>query len=153
MSALLYIYGSPKLLWCAEMAEQRWLWLKDWWGSLLLKLPCFSNSQSIMESSPSSLVLPSVDWYAANILPTYLKEKLGVSPLHVDQSTLLELRLNESIPSLLVVRLPYASRWVLWLYHTIFNNLIITAVVPVYGVKVSTNRLKATLENLIEICI
>lgn len=63
-----------------------------------------------MESSPSSLVLPSVDWYAANILPTYLKEKLGVSPLHVDQSTLLELRLNKSIPSLLVVRLPYASR-------------------------------------------
>ncbi|KAM5145762.1 V-type proton ATPase subunit S1 [Mantella aurantiaca] len=69
----------------------------------------FPNLESIMESSPSSLVLPSVDWYAANILPTYLKEKLGVSPLHVDQSTLLELRLNESIPSLLVVRLPYAS--------------------------------------------
>ncbi|XP_077319401.1 V-type proton ATPase subunit S1 [Lithobates pipiens] len=69
----------------------------------------FPNLESIMESSPSSLVLPSVDWYAANILPTYLKEKLGVSPLHVDQSTLLELRLNKSIPSLLVVRLPYAS--------------------------------------------
>ncbi|CAI9534995.1 unnamed protein product [Staurois parvus] len=69
----------------------------------------FPNLESIMESSPSSLVLPSVDWYAANILLTYLKEKLGVSPLHVDQSTLLELRLNESIPSLLVVRLPYAS--------------------------------------------
>ncbi|XP_075691109.1 V-type proton ATPase subunit S1 [Rhinoderma darwinii] len=69
----------------------------------------FPNLENIMDSSPSSLVLPAVDWYAANILPTYLKEKLGVSPLHVDQSTLLELRLNESIPSLLVVRLPYAS--------------------------------------------
>ncbi|OCT66803.1 V-type proton ATPase subunit S1 [Xenopus laevis] len=69
----------------------------------------FPNLQSIVESSPSSLVLPAVDWYAANILPTYLKEKLGVSPLHVDQSTLLELKLNESVPSLLVVRLPYAS--------------------------------------------
>ncbi|XP_075041731.1 V-type proton ATPase subunit S1 [Mixophyes fleayi] len=69
----------------------------------------FPNLESIMESSPSSLVLPAVDWYAANILPTYLKEKLGVSPLHVDQSTLLELRLNETIPSLLVVRLPYAN--------------------------------------------
>ncbi|XP_053329113.1 V-type proton ATPase subunit S1 [Spea bombifrons] len=69
----------------------------------------FPNLESIMESSPSSLVLPAVDWYAANILPTYLKEKLGASPLHVDQSTLLELKLNESIPSLLVVSLPYAS--------------------------------------------
>ncbi|KAM4020850.1 V-type proton ATPase subunit S1 [Anomaloglossus baeobatrachus] len=69
----------------------------------------FPNLENIMESSPSSLVLPCVDWYAANILPTYLKEKLGVSPLHVDQSTLLELRLNESIPSLLIVRLPYAN--------------------------------------------
>ncbi|XP_056395695.1 V-type proton ATPase subunit S1 [Hyla sarda] len=69
----------------------------------------FPNLENIMESSPSSLVLPAVDWYAANILPTYLKEKLGVSPLHVDQSTLLELRLNETIPSLLVVRLPYAN--------------------------------------------
>ncbi|XP_069842689.1 V-type proton ATPase subunit S1 [Dendropsophus ebraccatus] len=69
----------------------------------------FPNLENIMESSPSSLVLPAVDWYAANILPTYLKEKLGVSPLHVDQTTLLELRLNESIPSLLVVRLPYGN--------------------------------------------
>ncbi|XP_063289250.1 V-type proton ATPase subunit S1 [Pelobates fuscus] len=69
----------------------------------------FPNLESIMESSPSSLVLPAVDWYAANILSTYLKEKIGVSPLHVDQSTLLELKLNESIPSLLVVRLPYAN--------------------------------------------
>ncbi|CAJ0930752.1 unnamed protein product [Ranitomeya imitator] len=69
----------------------------------------FPNLENIMESSPSSLVLPSVDWYATNILPTYLKEKLGVSPLHVDQTTLLELRLNETIPSLLIVRLPYAN--------------------------------------------
>ncbi|KAM8933494.1 V-type proton ATPase subunit S1 [Pelodytes ibericus] len=69
----------------------------------------FPNLESIMESSPSSLVLPAVDWYAANILSTYLKEKLGASPLHVDQSTLLELKLNDSIPSLLVVRLPYTS--------------------------------------------
>ncbi|CAJ0930754.1 unnamed protein product, partial [Ranitomeya imitator] len=31
-------------------------------------------------------------------LPTYLKEKLGVSPLHVDQTTLLELRLKRDYP-------------------------------------------------------
>ncbi|KAG8537257.1 hypothetical protein GDO81_024813, partial [Engystomops pustulosus] len=70
----------------------------------------FPNLENIMESSPSSLVLPAVDWYAANILPTYLKEKLGVSPLHVDPSTLLELRLDANIPSLLIVSLPYTSR-------------------------------------------
>ncbi|XP_071981043.1 V-type proton ATPase subunit S1 [Engystomops pustulosus] len=69
----------------------------------------FPNLENIMESSPSSLVLPAVDWYAANILPTYLKEKLGVSPLHVDPSTLLELRLDANIPSLLIVSLPYTS--------------------------------------------
>ncbi|KAG8447281.1 hypothetical protein GDO86_014665 [Hymenochirus boettgeri] len=69
----------------------------------------FPNLESIMESSPSSLVLPAVDWYAANILQTYLKEELKVSILHVDPSTLLELKLNESVPSVLVIRLPYAS--------------------------------------------
>ncbi|XP_030050005.1 V-type proton ATPase subunit S1 [Microcaecilia unicolor] len=69
----------------------------------------FSTLESVLESSPSSLVLPSVDWYAASTLSAYLKEKLGTSPLHIDQATLWELKLNGSIPSLLVVRLPYTA--------------------------------------------
>ncbi|XP_069065599.1 V-type proton ATPase subunit S1 [Pleurodeles waltl] len=73
----------------------------------------FPNLENALQTSPSSLVLPSVDWYAANTLPTYLKEKLGASPLHVDPSTLQELKLNKSIPSLLVVNLPYSSSSVL----------------------------------------
>lgn len=73
----------------------------------------FPNLENALETSPSSLVLPSVDWYATNTLPTYLKEKLGASPLHVDPSTLQELKLNKSIPSLLVVNLPYSSSSVL----------------------------------------
>ncbi|XP_068104916.1 V-type proton ATPase subunit S1 [Hyperolius riggenbachi] len=69
----------------------------------------FPNLESIMGSSPSSLVLPSVDWFAVNTILIYLKDKLGVSPLYVEQSTLLQLRMNESVPSLLVFSLPYPS--------------------------------------------
>ncbi|XP_069501571.1 V-type proton ATPase subunit S1 [Ambystoma mexicanum] len=73
----------------------------------------FPNLENALETSPSTLVLPSVDWYAVSTLPTYLKEKLGASPLHVDPSTLQELKLNKSIPSLLVVNLPYGASSVL----------------------------------------
>ncbi|XP_028923503.1 LOW QUALITY PROTEIN: V-type proton ATPase subunit S1 [Ornithorhynchus anatinus] len=69
----------------------------------------FPNLENALESAASSLVLPSVDWYAASTLTSYLREKLGVSPLHVDQSTLQELKLNASLPSLLLIRLPYTT--------------------------------------------
>ncbi|XP_043936204.1 V-type proton ATPase subunit S1 [Protopterus annectens] len=73
----------------------------------------FSNLESAMESAASSLVLPAVDWYASNSLSAYLQEKVGTSPLYVDPVSLHELKLNESIPSLLVVRLPYTSSGIL----------------------------------------
>ncbi|XP_070319049.1 V-type proton ATPase subunit S1 isoform X2 [Odocoileus virginianus] len=38
-----------------------------------------------------------------------LEEKLGASPLHVDLATLRELKLNASIPALLLIRLPYTA--------------------------------------------
>lgn len=60
--------------------------------------------------APSSLVLPAVDWYAVSTLTTYLQEKLGASPLHVDLATLRELKLNASLPALLLIRLPYTAR-------------------------------------------
>ncbi|XP_038603658.1 V-type proton ATPase subunit S1 [Tachyglossus aculeatus] len=69
----------------------------------------FPNLENALESAASSLVLPSVDWYAASTLTSYLREKLGVSPLHVDQGTLQELKLNASLPSLLLIRLPYTT--------------------------------------------
>ncbi|XP_043834994.1 V-type proton ATPase subunit S1-like [Dromiciops gliroides] len=69
----------------------------------------FPNLESALGSAPSSLILPSVDWYAASTLTSYLKEKLGASPLHVDQATLRELQLNDTLPALLLLRLPYST--------------------------------------------
>ncbi|XP_032702161.1 V-type proton ATPase subunit S1 [Lontra canadensis] len=69
----------------------------------------FSNLENALDLAPSSLVLPAVDWYAASTLSTYLQEKLGASPLHVDLATLRELKLNASLPALLLIRLPYTS--------------------------------------------
>lgn len=56
-------------------------------------------------------MLPAVDWYAISTLTTYLQEKLGASPLHVDLATLKELKLNASLPALLLIRLPYTARY------------------------------------------
>ncbi|XP_059767039.1 V-type proton ATPase subunit S1 isoform X2 [Balaenoptera ricei] len=69
----------------------------------------FSNLENALDLAPSSLVLPAVDWYAVSTLTTYLQEKLGASPLHVDLATLRELKLNASLPALLLLRLPYTA--------------------------------------------
>lgn len=69
----------------------------------------FSNLENALNLAPSSLVLPAVDWYAVSTLTTYLQEKLGASPLHVDLATLRELKLNASLPALLLIRLPYTT--------------------------------------------
>lgn len=74
----------------------------------LVPLPCPQNA---LDLAPSSLVLPAVDWYAVSTLTTYLQEKLGASPLHVDLATLRELKLNASLPALLLIRLPYTARY------------------------------------------
>ncbi|XP_043314261.1 V-type proton ATPase subunit S1 isoform X2 [Cervus elaphus] len=69
----------------------------------------FLQDKNALDLAPSSLVLPAVDWYAISTLTTYLQEKLGASPLHVDLATLRELKLNASIPALLLIRLPYTA--------------------------------------------
>ncbi|KAM4818536.1 V-type proton ATPase subunit S1 [Thomomys bottae] len=69
----------------------------------------FSNLENALDLAPSSLVLPAVDWYAVSTLTTYLQEKLGASPLHVDLATLRELKLNASLPALLLIHLPYTA--------------------------------------------
>ncbi|XP_060619232.2 V-type proton ATPase subunit S1 isoform X1 [Anolis sagrei] len=69
----------------------------------------FPNLENAVGAASSSLVLPSVDWFAASAVPAFLKAKLGISPLHVDQNTLQELRLNASLPALLLIRLPYTT--------------------------------------------
>nr|XP_004672171.1 V-type proton ATPase subunit S1 [Jaculus jaculus] len=69
----------------------------------------FSNLENALDLAPSSLVLPAVDWYAVSTLTTYLQEKLGASPLHVDLATLRELKLSATLPALLLIRLPYTA--------------------------------------------
>ncbi|XP_067403021.1 V-type proton ATPase subunit S1 [Emydura macquarii macquarii] len=69
----------------------------------------FPSLESALAGAPSSLVLPAVQWVAATRVPSLLKEKLGLSPLHVEPGTLRELRLNASLPALLLVRLPYST--------------------------------------------
>ncbi|MBN3319512.1 VAS1 ATPase, partial [Atractosteus spatula] len=69
----------------------------------------FPNLESALESASSSLVLPAVDWHASSAVPALLQEKLGISPLYLDPNTLSQLRLNDSISSLLVIRLPYST--------------------------------------------
>ncbi|MGH0187327.1 UNVERIFIED_CONTAM: hypothetical protein FKN15_024597 [Acipenser sinensis] len=71
--------------------------------------------------APSSLVLPSVDWHASSAVPALLQEKLETSPVYLEPSTLRQLRLNHSISSLLVLRLPYTTS--LWAHHAATSEL------------------------------
>ncbi|XP_044524619.1 V-type proton ATPase subunit S1-like [Gracilinanus agilis] len=66
----------------------------------------FPNLQEVLKGAPSSLVLPAVGWSAAATLTSYLTQKLGTGPLHVDQASLRELRLNTTHPLLLLVYIP-----------------------------------------------
>ncbi|CAM5131744.1 unnamed protein product [Natator depressus] len=69
----------------------------------------FPNLESALAGAPSTLMLPAVQGVAAAGVLGLLKEKMGLSPLHVEPGTLRELRLNASLPALLLVRLPYAA--------------------------------------------
>ncbi|XP_074872785.1 V-type proton ATPase subunit S1 [Carettochelys insculpta] len=69
----------------------------------------FPNLESALAEASSRLVLPAVQCTAAAGVLGLLEEKLGLSPLHVEPGTLRELRLNASLPALLLVRLPHVS--------------------------------------------
>ncbi|KAM9039130.1 V-type proton ATPase subunit S1-like isoform 1-T1 [Sarcophilus harrisii] len=66
----------------------------------------FPHLRAVLEKAPSSLVLPAVGWSAAATLTSYLTQKLGTGPLHVDQASLRELKLNGTQPVLLLVYIP-----------------------------------------------
>ncbi|KAK2825657.1 hypothetical protein Q7C36_019584 [Tachysurus vachellii] len=68
----------------------------------------FPNLESMLQSS-SSLLLPSVLSLASASLPTLLQEELNTAPLYMDPDTLAQLRLNASVPALLIFSLPYSS--------------------------------------------
>ncbi|XP_072553457.1 ATPase H+ transporting accessory protein 1a [Salminus brasiliensis] len=68
----------------------------------------FPNLEAALQSS-SSLLLPSVSSSASAALPALLQEQLDTAPLYMDPDTLAQLRLNASLPALLIFRLPYSS--------------------------------------------
>ncbi|KAM4611022.1 V-type proton ATPase subunit S1b [Polymixia lowei] len=69
----------------------------------------FKNLEAALHSSPSSLVLPSLEWPGSSTIPALLQEKLGVSPLLVDLDTLSHLPFNPSDSNLLLFHLPYCT--------------------------------------------
>ncbi|XP_017343403.1 ATPase H+ transporting accessory protein 1a [Ictalurus punctatus] len=68
----------------------------------------FPNLEMNLQSS-SSLLLPSVSSSASASLPTLLQDELNTAPLYMDPDTLAQLRLNASLPALLIFNLPYSS--------------------------------------------
>ncbi|XP_078066283.1 ATPase H+ transporting accessory protein 1 like a [Mustelus asterias] len=70
----------------------------------------FSNIQSALDSSPSSIVLPAVNQRWTNQLPRYLQEKLGENPKHVDYLSFWNSELSSTKSSLLIVKLPSTQR-------------------------------------------
>ncbi|XP_048879032.1 V-type proton ATPase subunit S1-like [Brienomyrus brachyistius] len=67
----------------------------------------FPNLEAALQSSSSSLVLPSVSGSAS--VPEVLQELLDVAPLSVDPEQLDRLHLDVSSPALLVFRLPLGT--------------------------------------------
>ncbi|KAG7323854.1 hypothetical protein KOW79_013556 [Hemibagrus wyckioides] len=68
----------------------------------------FPHLETSLQSS-SSLLLPSVLSGASASLPTLLQDELNTAPLYMDPDTLAQLRLNASVPALLIFSLPYSS--------------------------------------------
>ncbi|XP_036447934.1 ATPase H+ transporting accessory protein 1a [Colossoma macropomum] len=68
----------------------------------------FPNLEAALQLS-SSLLLPSVSSSASAALPALIQEQLDTAPLYMDPETLAQLRLNASLPALLIFRLPYSS--------------------------------------------
>ncbi|KAJ8259406.1 hypothetical protein GJAV_G00168920 [Gymnothorax javanicus] len=70
----------------------------------------FPNLESVLQSSPppSSLILPMVSWPGISAVPGLLQEQLGTSPLYLEPDALAQLRLNASVPALLIIQLPYS---------------------------------------------
>ncbi|XP_052451034.1 V-type proton ATPase subunit S1b [Carassius gibelio] len=69
----------------------------------------FLNVESALQTSSSPLVLPALDWSASHSILELLQEELGIPAVHIDPSTLKEIKLNTAQPSLLAVHLPYTG--------------------------------------------
>ena len=74
-------------------------------------LPPPPPPQGALGAAASSLVLPAVAGGAVGALPHTLARALGAAPLRVDGAALRGLRLNSSLPALLLVRPPHGDRY------------------------------------------
>lgn len=69
----------------------------------------FSNLENALGPGPSSLMVPALDCCAVASLTAYLQENLETSAWHVDLAILREVKLNASLPTLLLIHLPYMA--------------------------------------------
>ncbi|XP_057278021.1 V-type proton ATPase subunit S1, partial [Pezoporus wallicus] len=69
----------------------------------------FPNLEGALGAAGSALVLPAVAGGAVGALPHTLSQALGAAPLRVDGAALRLLRLNTSLPALLLLRLPHTA--------------------------------------------
>ncbi|CAM4678830.1 hypothetical protein PO909_014024 [Leuciscus waleckii] len=69
----------------------------------------FLNVESALQTSSSSLMLPALDWSASDSVLELLQGELGIPAVHINPSTLKEIKLNTAQPSLLAVHLPYTA--------------------------------------------
>jgi len=74
-----------------------------------LKVSLLLLSQTAMQSSASSVVLPALEWSAASELLALLNQTLSVSPVPIDPDTLSELQVNPADNNLLFLNLPYCT--------------------------------------------
>ncbi|KAK7128942.1 hypothetical protein R3I94_017238 [Phoxinus phoxinus] len=67
----------------------------------------FLNVESALQTSSSPLMLPALDWSTADSVLELFQGELGIPAVHINPSTLKEIKLNTAQPSLLAVHLPY----------------------------------------------
>ncbi|XP_016105262.1 V-type proton ATPase subunit S1-like [Sinocyclocheilus grahami] len=65
--------------------------------------------KSALQMSSNPLVLPALDWSASHSILELFQGELGIPAVHIDLSTLKEIKLNTAQPSLLAVHLPYTA--------------------------------------------
>ncbi|KAJ8370126.1 hypothetical protein SKAU_G00101540 [Synaphobranchus kaupii] len=69
----------------------------------------FPHLESALQASSSPLVLPALSWGGSSAILPLLQQHLGTPPLYLDPTSLAQLRLNASVPTLLVIHLPYKA--------------------------------------------
>ncbi|KAM9856105.1 V-type proton ATPase subunit S1b isoform 2-T2 [Aulostomus maculatus] len=65
--------------------------------------------QAALQSSPTTVTLPALEWSGSSATLALLQETLGVSPLLIDADALSQLSISTSASNLLLINLPYCT--------------------------------------------